>query len=126
MIHAELIPLFTSIGRKLLQAICLALTDSLDGLSDFAGVEHHEDIMKRPWWYFRLLYYPKQETVQYIRDHHNLPQRNDDLLMAPHTDFGWLTLLLQSKTTKPSLEIRGKDGEWIGVDPLPGAIVVNV
>merc|ERR1712146_486343 len=45
--------------------------------------------------------------------------------MPTHTDFGWLTFLLQSKTKKPSLEICDKSGHWRGVHPQPDSMIVN-
>ena len=43
---------------------------------------------------------------------------------SAHEDINLVTLLVGSEA--PGLEIRTRDGEWIGVTALPGTIVVNV
>jgi isopenicillin N synthase-like dioxygenase len=45
--------------------------------------------------------------------------------VGAHRDAGVLTLLLAEPGTR-GLEVRGRDGEWIDVDPLPGAFIVNI
>ena len=57
------------------------------------------------------------------------PPRPDDLpgdrfSLAPHTDFGVLTVLAQDAVG--GLQIQGKDGRWIATPPIPGTLVVNV
>lgn len=44
--------------------------------------------------------------------------------VAPHTDFGVLTLLWQDSVG--GLEVRNLAGEWVTAHPLPGTLVVNV
>ncbi|NKC11218.1 MAG: 2OG-Fe(II) oxygenase [Gammaproteobacteria bacterium] len=48
----------------------------------------------------------------------------DRYSLAPHTDFGVLTVLAQDALG--GLEIQGLDGEWIAAPPIPGTLVVNV
>ncbi len=43
--------------------------------------------------------------------------------MAPHSDFGCITLLLQETA---GLEVLARNGEWIAAPPLPGTLVVNI
>lgn len=43
--------------------------------------------------------------------------------VAPHTDWGCLTLLYQDQTG--GLEVRGRDG-WVSAVPIPGTYVVNI
>merc|ERR1711976_1119599 len=85
--------------------------------------------MCRPWWYTRLIYYADQHTVNRVRKANRLPIDTEidgmKTLMKTHTDFGWLTFLLQSKTNKPSLEICDKSGHWRGVHPQADSIIVN-
>jgi isopenicillin N synthase-like dioxygenase len=45
--------------------------------------------------------------------------------VGAHRDAGVLTLLLAEPGTR-GLEVRGPYGEWIDVDPLPGAFIVNI
>ncbi len=43
--------------------------------------------------------------------------------VAPHSDFGCITLLLQET---PGLEVLMKDGEWAPAPPVEGTLVVNI
>jgi isopenicillin N synthase-like dioxygenase len=43
--------------------------------------------------------------------------------VAPHTDFGCITLLLQET---PGLEVQVDSGAWVEVPPQPGTLVVNI
>ncbi|KAG9441862.1 hypothetical protein H6P81_017716 [Aristolochia fimbriata] len=51
------------------------------------------------------------------------PEPDLTLGMPPHTDYGFLTLLLQDAV--PGLEIQS-GGSWLPVQPRPGSFVVNV
>lgn len=51
------------------------------------------------------------------------PEPDLTLGMPPHSDYGFLTLLLQDGVQ--GLQVRSK-GEWVTVDPLPNSFVVNV
>ena len=44
--------------------------------------------------------------------------------VAPHTDYGCLTLLWQDATG--GLEVRSTDGEWVTAQPIENTLVVNV
>ena len=44
--------------------------------------------------------------------------------VAPHTDFGVLTLLLQDQSG--GLQVRRRDGVWIEAPPIPGTLVCNI
>ena len=44
--------------------------------------------------------------------------------VAPHTDFGVLTVLSQDEIG--GLELRDLEGEWLAVPPIPDTLVVNV
>jgi isopenicillin N synthase-like dioxygenase len=61
-----------------------------------------------------IIYYPPQP-----------PELGEEQFgVAPHTDWGCLTLLYQDQTG--GLEVRGRDGNWVGATPIPGSYVVNV
>lgn len=47
----------------------------------------------------------------------------DQFGVAPHSDFGCITLLLQQTA---GLEVLAKNGEWIAAPPLPGTLVINI
>ncbi|XP_062117419.1 probable 2-oxoglutarate-dependent dioxygenase SLC1 [Humulus lupulus] len=51
------------------------------------------------------------------------PQPDLTLGMPPHSDYGFLTLLLQDEVE--GLQIQFQD-QWLTVDPIPGSFVVNV
>ncbi|PUZ69665.1 hypothetical protein GQ55_2G127700 [Panicum hallii var. hallii] len=51
------------------------------------------------------------------------PEPDLTLGMPPHSDYGFLTILLQDEVN--GLEVRHAD-RWVLVDPLPGSLVVNV
>ncbi len=57
------------------------------------------------------------------------PPRPDELSddrfsLAPHTDFGMLTVLAQDAVG--GLQIQAMDGTWIAAPPIPDTLVVNV
>lgn len=69
---------------------------------------------KRPTTWLRLLHYPPQP-----------PESPDDQFgSAPHTDYGFLTILAQDDSG--GLEVRARDGGWIPAPPTPGTFVINV
>ena len=61
-----------------------------------------------------LIYYPPQDP----------DMGADQFGVAPHTDYGCLTLLYQDGTG--GLQVKGQDGDWIMAPPIPGTFVVNV
>ncbi|KAI3842720.1 hypothetical protein MKW98_015387 [Papaver atlanticum] len=52
------------------------------------------------------------------------PKSQQVLGMSPHSDAAALSIVLQLNETE-GLQIR-KDGKWIPVKPIPGALVVNI
>ncbi|WP_372617703.1 isopenicillin N synthase family dioxygenase [Falsiroseomonas sp.] len=44
--------------------------------------------------------------------------------VAPHTDYGGLTLLTQDMTG--GLQVKGTSKEWVTAHPIPGTFVVNI
>ncbi len=52
------------------------------------------------------------------------PQPDRVIGMIPHADMSGITLLLDA-TDVPGLQVL-KDGQWIFVEPIDGAIVVNI
>jgi len=49
---------------------------------------------------------------------------DDQFGVAPHTDYGVLTLVLQDEAG--GLQVATREGEWVTAHPLAGTIVVNV
>ncbi|MEQ1874384.1 MAG: 2OG-Fe(II) oxygenase family protein [Ilumatobacteraceae bacterium] len=69
---------------------------------------------ERPTTWLRLLHYPAQPSTA-----------PDDLYgSAPHTDFGFITLLAQDDVG--GLQVQSPDGAWIDAPPREGTFVMNV
>lgn len=68
---------------------------------------------RQPTTFLRMLHYPPQPDA-----------RDDEFGSAPHTDYGFLTFLLQDQVG--GLQVRRRDGSWITATPMPGAYVINV
>jgi isopenicillin N synthase-like dioxygenase len=62
-----------------------------------------------------------------VRAVHYPPQENDtDVGIGAHTDFCWFTLVCQSQTLKPALEVLNGNGIWVPVVPERNTFVVNI
>jgi len=93
-----------TLARQLVQAIAVALGGSPTDL---------DDCFIKPTTFLRMLYYPPQP-----------PQSSDDLFgSAPHTDYGFMTILVQDMVG--GLQVRNRAGEWIDAPYVPGAFVMN-
>ena len=68
---------------------------------------------KRPMLRGQLIHYPPLPA--------DAPA--DQFGVAPHSDFGCITLLLQQTA---GLEVLAKNGEWIAAPPVPGTLVINI
>ena len=90
--------------------------DLLRGFAVGAGLdpEHFIRHRDRPLSRGSLQYYPP----------HPRDAGEDRFGVAPHTDFGMLTVLAQDDVG--GLEIQRLTGEWVAMPPLPGTLVVNV
>lgn len=51
------------------------------------------------------------------------PEPDLTLGMPPHSDYGFLTLLLQDDVE--GLQVQHK-GEWLTIEPIPNSFIVNV
>lgn len=99
--HAAL----SDLSRQLIRAVAVALNASPDSLLPHFAC---------PTTFLRLLYYPPQP-----------PQSPDDLYgSSPHTDYGFITLLLQDEVG--GLQVRAPAGDWIDAPPIPGMMLMNV
>lgn len=82
----------------------------------FAGLGHSTpDGFDTPTTWLRLLRYPPTPA----------PAAGAQRIYgsAPHRDFGAITLLAQDGTE--GLEVMQPGGDWIGVTPQPGSLVLN-
>ncbi|PSJ65122.1 isopenicillin N synthase family dioxygenase [Kumtagia ephedrae] len=93
----------STLARKMVGAISISLglpADSLD--------RHFDD----PTTFLRLLHYPTQ------------PKEEGLFGSAPHTDYGFITLLAQDDVG--GLEVKNKAGDWVPAPPVPDSFVMNV
>ncbi len=91
--------------RRLLRPMALALGLEADWFAPHFA---------RPTTFLRMLHYPPQA-----------PDSPEDAFgSAPHTDYGFLTILCQDNAG--GLEVRRADGTWLKAPPVPGTWVVNV
>jgi isopenicillin N synthase-like dioxygenase len=65
----------------------------------------------------RAINYPGPENQEHA-------PRAGQLWAGPHTDYGTLTILRQDAVG--GLEVLDPGGTWVGVEPVPGAFVVNL
>jgi len=73
--------------------------------------------------YFDLDFDAPMATLRLL----HYPAGGDDMAAigaGAHTDYGALTLLATDGTA--GLQVRGKDGGWLDVPHVPGALVVNI
>lgn len=92
-------------GRSLLRGFAVSL--GLD--PDF-----FRERFAKPLARCSLIYYPPQPPES----------GSDQFGVAPHTDYGGLTLLNQDDTG--GLQVRTRSGEWVTALPIPGTFVVNI
>jgi isopenicillin N synthase-like dioxygenase len=92
-------------GRMLLRAFAASLNIS---------PEYFVTHFAKPVTRCSAVFYPPQ-----------LPDAGEDQFgVAPHTDFGTLTLVYQDPIG--GLQVRARDGKWVIAHPIPGTLVVNV
>ena len=107
-LRRELLPYYHAVcqlGTALLQAVALAL----GAPDDFFSSRYRAPLARG-----QLVYYPPAESgVQHSQ-----------FGVAPHSDFGVLTLLLQDDNG--GLRVQTRDGDWLDAPPLPGTLVCNI
>jgi isopenicillin N synthase-like dioxygenase len=92
----------TDIGRQLFGAFALAL-----GLDE----SHFDPHLRNPPSQLRLIHYPLNETPE------------DRPGIGAHTDYECFTLLF---ATAPGLQIVDRQGEWVDVPLIDGALIMNI
>jgi isopenicillin N synthase-like dioxygenase len=90
---------------KLLRVVAPALDLPADALDRY---------FEQPTTFLRLLHYPPQPP----------DAADDEFGAAPHTDYGFLTILAQDGSG--GLSVRRTDGTWLSATPIPDTFVVNV
>lgn len=94
-----------ALARRLLRLFALSLD-----LPDDYFLEY----CTRPMVATRLIHYPPQRA----------PENEKELGVAPHSDYGLVTLLTQDPVG--GLELLKRDGEWVAAPYIPGTFVVNL
>ena len=95
-----------ALGERLLKVFARAL-----------GVEegYFLQYCKTPMVQARLFHYPPQETT---------PSEDAGFGVAPHTDYGMMTLLSQDPIG--GLELRTRGGEWVSAPYIDGTLIINL
>jgi isopenicillin N synthase-like dioxygenase len=93
------------LGKRLLRVFAVSLKMPPDYFLQFCT---------KPMVQMRLFHYPPQ-----------LPVTDEKAFgVAPHSDYGMITLLSQDPIG--GLELQKRDGEWIGAPFIPGTLVINI
>jgi isopenicillin N synthase-like dioxygenase len=92
-------------GQRFLRAVALSL-----GVSEAFFADKYDNPLQRT----QCVYYPPH------------PQTSEGELfgVAPHTDYGCVTLLWQDDVG--GLEVQDLTGAWVPAPPIPGTLVVNI
>ena len=94
-----------ALGKHLLRLFALSL-----GMEEGFFLQY----MKKPMVQTRLFHYPPQRPVT----------REREFGVAPHSDYGMITLLTQDPIG--GLELRKRDGEWVAAPWMAGTFVINL
>ena len=92
-------------GRSLLGALALSLE---------LPREFFEPRFAKPLARGSIIYYPPQPA----------DMGEDQFGVAPHSDYGGITLLYQDD--KGGLQVRGRSGDWVMAHPIPDTFVINI
>jgi isopenicillin N synthase-like dioxygenase len=68
----------------------------------------------KPMMHTRLFHYPPQPPTS----------DDDEFGVAPHADLGFITILSQDRVG--GLEVRTRDGAWVGAPYIEGTFIVNL
>ncbi len=95
-----------NVGARVMEAVAVALGGAPDTFAPF---------YTRPLARGQLVHYPPCAPED---------EAEGRFGVAPHTDFGVLTLLMQDDSG--GLQVQQRDGQWIEAPPLPGTLVCNI
>jgi isopenicillin N synthase-like dioxygenase len=108
-LQEDLIPYYDAVchvARRVMAAVAV----SLDQPADFFDPAYAKPLARG-----QMVYYPAS-TVQ--------DEAEARFGVAPHTDFGVLTVLMQDSSG--GLQVQAKSGDWIEAPPIPGTLVCNI
>jgi len=108
-LYADLVPYYDAVCQ-VARCVMAAVAVSLDQPSNF-----FDEAYAKPLARGQMVYYPAS-TAQ--------DEKEARFGVAPHTDFGVLTVLMQDSSG--GLQIRAKSGDWIEAPPIPGTLVCNI
>ena len=93
-----------ALGKRLLRLFAVSLD-----VPEATFLQH----CRKPMVQSRLFHYPPAP-----------PADGSAFGVAPHTDYGMITLLTQDPIG--GLELQKRDGEWVGAPFIPGTFVINL
>lgn len=108
-LQTELTPYYDAVcnvGEKVLSAIAV----SLDQSPNFFSGRYVSPLARG-----QMVFYPPSTSTD---------ESEQRFGVAPHTDFGVLTLLLQDQSG--GLQVRTRNGVWIEAPPIDGTLVCNI
>ena len=108
-LQADLTPYYDavcSVARRVMAALAVSLNQTAD---------FFDEAYAKPLARGQLVYYPASTKED---------EAEERFGVAPHTDFGALTVLLQDSSG--GLQVRAKSGKWIEAPPVPGTLVCNI
>lgn len=94
------------VGRQLMGAIAISLNQP----ADFFRAAYEKPLARG-----QLVFYPPSTSAD---------EAEGRFGVAPHSDFGVLTMLLQDSSG--GLQVQSKSGAWIEAPPIPGTLVCNI
>lgn len=92
-------------GQRFLRAVALSL-----GAPETFFADKYDKPLQRT----QCVYYPPHPT----------DSKEELFGVAPHTDYGCITLLWQDDVG--GLEVQDRSGAWVDAPPIPGTLVVNI
>ena len=108
-LKTELIPYYDK-ARAVGACVMSAIAVSLDLPEGHFAPHYHKPLARG-----QLVYYPPSTQADELEERFGV---------APHTDFGVLTLLLQDQNG--GLQVQMTSGEWVEAPPIPGTLVCNI
>ena len=117
----ELLPEFRNVVREYFEA-CAELSDRIailmaQGLGQDKDSALLQDLRRSHTSYLRMNYYPPCPPT-------NGSPGEQILGISPHQDAGFLTVLIQDDDCH-SLQVQNRQGDWLTVEPVPGALTIN-
>ena len=105
-VYTEYVDELLGVGRQTMRHFSSGLglrPDYFDGLYDDS------------FWCMRAIHYPDAPEAE----------PRSEFGCGAHTDYGCLTLLLTDER-RGALQARNLAGDWVSIDPVPGAFVCNI